>query len=185
MGLRPGVLAVESQADEHDDRGQRPYELHRRIAFEEAYLLAMIARAENDKRQPQLRQHKNDARNNKRAVKLIVDLRPKLGNGGRKPPNLSQEEVNRYDGENYEESGQCERNRGGSLLFAFSGHLPPLRTIRSRDRKLRSQPVLTLPPLINGPKTDPDGSAMAAKTPHHIHPSSISNDFSLSSSVLV
>ena len=120
------------------------------------------------KRQPKLSQHKYYARNNQRAVELIVDLRPKLGDGGRKPPNLSQEEVDGYDGENYEESGQCERNRGRTLLFAFSGHLPPLRTIRSRDRKPRSQPVLTLPPLINGPKTDPDGPAMAAK-PHIIY----------------
>ena len=121
------MLAIQPQTNEHDDRSQRPDELHRRISFEEAHLLPVVSRSKNGQSQPYLGGDKNDARDNKRAMELLIDLRAKVADRGRKPPGFSQEEVNRDNRENHKEGGQGERYCSRALLSALSPHLPPLR----------------------------------------------------------
>src|SRR5260370_13757043 len=55
VGFGPGMLAIKSQPDEHDDRSQCPDELHRRISFEEPRLLASVPGAEYGQGKPELR----------------------------------------------------------------------------------------------------------------------------------
>src|SRR2546428_14138974 len=162
----PGVLAIKSQADEHDDGSQRPDELHRRISFEEADSLASFPGPEYGESEPELREDKDDAGNDQRTMELLVNLFSKVCNWRREPPprRLSKEEINRDRCENQKKNGQGERDCSRALLSAFSPHLPPLRTIRSRTGPIkRTAPLLRLlaPPL-------PDCHTKEKK--HHIHP---------------
>src|SRR5438105_9094128 len=161
------MLAIQPQTNEHDDRSQRPDELHRRISFEEAHLLPVVSGSKNGQSQPYLGGDKNDARDNKRAMELLIDLNAKVADRGRKPPGFSQEEVNRDNRENHKEGGQGERYCSRALLSAFSPHLPPLRiqagppritTINQRPLPSACAPIRALRPLPQKEKT------------HHIHP---------------
>src|SRR2546427_2958833 len=156
--FRPSPFRVDAQPDKEHKSGQRPEDLHRGVAVREGGAAAGIAEAENYPAQRQLREHENNAGDQKRARELLVNLPAKRGDRIGRPPVLCREKVERDKRKKEEENrqGNCHRRR--ACTGVFSPHR--LRSVNSP-----AWPHAVLTPCMalfqrNAPPT----------VFHHIHP---------------